>query len=131
VVDVSITDVLEHVDEVHVMTSLTGFEALMLGKRVVTYGNPFYAGWGLTVDRSLTRTGRQPGLTLEALIAATLICYPTYVSTSTGRFTTAERVLEELDNMRARSRASTERSLLLQGAVKARQFWTRLQRGPK
>ena len=33
------------------MTSLTGFDALLRGKRVVTYGQPFYAGWGLTEDR--------------------------------------------------------------------------------
>ena len=33
------------------MTSLTGSEALMREKCVVTYGQPFYAGWGLTQDR--------------------------------------------------------------------------------
>ena len=32
------------------MTSLTGFDALLRGKRVVTHGLPFYAGWGLTTD---------------------------------------------------------------------------------
>ncbi|MGJ7724790.1 capsular polysaccharide export protein, LipB/KpsS family [Escherichia coli] len=30
------------------MTSLSGFEALLHGKRVFCYGMPFYAGWGLT-----------------------------------------------------------------------------------
>ncbi|MCK7513769.1 MAG: hypothetical protein MZV70_63660 [Desulfobacterales bacterium] len=40
----------EEVDEVHTLTSLAGFEALLRGKRVVAYGQPFYAGWGLTTD---------------------------------------------------------------------------------
>ncbi len=33
-------------DEVHTLTSLTGFEALLHSKKVVGYGLPFYAGWG-------------------------------------------------------------------------------------
>ena len=32
------------------MTSLVGFEALLRNKKVYTYGLPFYAGWGLTID---------------------------------------------------------------------------------
>ena len=32
------------------MTSLAGFEALAARRRVVVYGRPFYAGWGLTDD---------------------------------------------------------------------------------
>lgn len=127
VTDVSIADVLHEVDEVHVMTSLTGFEALMLGKKVVTYGNPFYAGWGLTVDRGLTCKRRQPGLALETLIAAALIDYPTYVSKTTGRFTSAECVLEELGHMRKDPKASTKKSLLLETAVRMRLLWNMLQ----
>ena len=38
------------VDEVHVNSSLAGFEALLRGTKVSTYGVPFYAGWGLTED---------------------------------------------------------------------------------
>jgi capsular polysaccharide export protein len=83
------------VDEVHVLTSLAGFEALLRGKRVVTYGQPFYAGWGLTLDMAPPprRTRR---LTLDELVAGALILYPTYVSRTTNRFTTPERALDEL-----------------------------------
>lgn len=35
-------------------------------------------------------------LTLDALVAGALILYPTYVSRTTGRFTTPERALDEL-----------------------------------
>lgn len=79
----------------HVLTSLAGFEALLRGKKVVCYGQPFYAGWGLTVDIDpLPRRTRR--VTLDELVAATLILYPTYVSRTTGRFTTPERALDEL-----------------------------------
>lgn len=42
VTDCSIGELLSAVDEVHVLTSLAGFEALQRSKRVVTYGQPFY-----------------------------------------------------------------------------------------
>ncbi len=86
---------LEQVDEVHVLTSLAGFEALLRGRRVVAYGHPFYAGWGLTEDR-VPLPRRQRRLALDELVAGVLILYPTYVSRTSGRFTTPERALEEL-----------------------------------
>jgi capsular polysaccharide export protein len=61
------------------MTSLVGFEALLRGLPVVTYGQPFYAGWGLTVDHApLERRRRR--LTLDELVAGALHRYPRYVS---------------------------------------------------
>lgn len=42
---------LDLVEEVYVVTSGMGFEALMAGKKVHCYGMPFYAGWGLTEDQ--------------------------------------------------------------------------------
>ncbi len=70
------------VDEVHTLTSLAGFEALLRGRRVVTYGQPFYAGWGLTVDRSrIPRRSRS--ICVEELAAATLLLYPRYVDPRT------------------------------------------------
>lgn len=87
--------ILEQVDEVHTLTSLTGFEALMRGRRVVCYGQPFYAGWGLT--RDLAPIGRRRRrLSLDELVVGSLILYPAYVSRITGRFTTAERAVQEL-----------------------------------
>jgi capsular polysaccharide export protein len=46
----SYLSLLEYVDEVHVMTSLSGFESLIRNKKVINYGLPFYSGWGLTDD---------------------------------------------------------------------------------
>lgn len=102
VTDANMGQLLDEVDAVHTITSLTGFEALMRGKRVVTWGLPFYAGWGLTEDRAaadpclLRRRHRR--LSLDELVAATLILYPTYLSRASGVFTTPERALQELQS---------------------------------
>lgn len=100
VTDVCITTCLDAVDEIHTMTSLTGFEALLRGKSVTTYGMPFYAGWGLTTDHCHCprRTRR---LTLAQLVAGTLILYPRYVNPLTGQFTTPEMIVELLRRSRS------------------------------
>ena len=103
--DVAMGALLAQVDEVHTLTSLTGFEALMRGKPVVAYGMPFYAGWGLTQDPGMSAAvaaRRSRSLTLDELVAGTLILYPTYVSLETGRFTTPEGALRELLDWRDR-----------------------------
>ncbi|HWP19205.1 MAG TPA: beta-3-deoxy-D-manno-oct-2-ulosonic acid transferase [Burkholderiaceae bacterium] len=95
VTDVPIHELLEQVDEVHVLTSLAGFEALLRGKPVTTYGQPFYAGWGLTRDiEPVSRRTRR--LSLDELVAGALILYPRYASASTGKAITPEQALDEL-----------------------------------
>jgi capsular polysaccharide export protein len=68
---------------------------------VTTYGQPFYAGWGLTRDLGMSpevQARRTRRLSLDELVAATLIRYPTYVSRITRKFTTPERTLIEIQN---------------------------------
>ena len=98
----STAQILDFVDEVHVMTSLTGFEALLRHKKVYCYGQPFYAGWGLTHDRHahLRRTRR---LSLDELVAGALLLYPIYVSCQTRKRCTAEQALKELVALRRSS----------------------------
>lgn len=95
VVDFPIGELFAAVDEVHVLTSLAGFEALLRGCKVVTFGQPFYAGWGLTTDLHPVER-RQRCLSLDELVAGALILYPTYVSRRSGRYTTPENALDEL-----------------------------------
>ena len=85
--DTAMPDCLECVDEVHTISSLTGFEALLRGLSVTCYGLPFYAGWGLTVDIDaqlppkstyLERRKRDTALTLAQLLHCVLIRYPLY-----------------------------------------------------
>lgn len=99
IVNAPMDRMLRLVDEVHVMTSLAGFEALLRGRRVVTWGVPFYAGWGLTEDQQpVARRVRR--LSLDELVAGVLLLYPTYVSRRSGQFCTPEEALEELQQWR-------------------------------
>ena len=100
VVDLPIGQLFAAVDEVHVLTSLAGFEALLRGRKVVTFGQPFYAGWGLTTDMHPVAR-RQRVLSLDQLVAGVLILYPTYVSRRSGRYTTPENALDELLSWKA------------------------------
>ena len=95
VVDIIMGELLQQVDEVHTLTSLAGFEALLRGKKVVCFGQPFYAGWGLTHD-VIPVARRTRLLSLMELVAGTLILYPTYISRATGKLTTPEGALDEL-----------------------------------
>jgi capsular polysaccharide export protein len=92
--DISTAVVLTEIDEVHTLTSLAGFEALLRARRVVVYGRPFYAGWGLTSDLSGIDRGRR--LTLEELVAGALILYPRYLDPVTRLPCKPELVIERL-----------------------------------
>ena len=94
--DADIISLIEQVDEVHILSSLVGFDALLRGKKVVTYGLPFYAGWGLTEDKAANIPHRTHSVTLEMLVAATLILYPIYWDWKLMQFTTPEATVSQL-----------------------------------
>jgi len=95
VTDCNISVCLDSVDQVHTLTSLAGFEALMRGKTVFTYGRPFYAGWGLTDDRH-TITRRRRCLTLDELVYCCLIVYPRYYDWQARCFVRAADTVENM-----------------------------------
>jgi capsular polysaccharide export protein len=105
VTDVCMDEMLNQVDEVHVLTSLAGFEALLRGKDVTCYGLPFYAGWQVSRDL-LTSPRRTRHLSLDELVAGALIVYPRYVSRDSGLQTSPERVVDELSLWRAAARGN-------------------------
>jgi capsular polysaccharide export protein len=82
--DQPIMSLIDAADEVHVNTSLAGFEALLRSKPVTTYGVPFYAGWGLTADLGAVPSRRTARRSLDELVAAALIVYPRYLDPKTG-----------------------------------------------
>jgi len=90
---------LPAVDAVHTLTSLSGFEALLRGVPVTCWGQPFYAGWGLTEDRAPLSPGRR-GIprTLDELVAAALILYPRYLDPVTLLPCPPEVMMERLDD---------------------------------
>ncbi len=122
--DVSVVSCIEACDEVHTMTSLSGFDALLRGKKVVTYGQPFYAGWGLTEDRAENATAfarRQRQLTLDELVAGTLLHYPIYWDWDLKGYTTCEAVLHRIVETRDELEANGGLERLRTGFVR-RQF---------
>lgn len=92
---VSITSCLQACHEVHTMTSLSGFDALLRGKAVVVYGTPFYSGWGLTQDMmNVQRRNRK--LSLDELIAGVMLHYPIYWDWTLNGYTTCEASLRRI-----------------------------------
>lgn len=93
--NVALADLFPQIDRLCTLCSLSGFEALLRGVPVNTYGIPFYAGWGLTHDcYPLPRRQRQ--LDLATLVYCTLVLYPRYIDWQHRRLTTVECVIEQL-----------------------------------
>lgn len=93
--DADVIECIQQVDEVHTMTSLSGFEALIHGKNVFCYGMPFYAGWGLTTDEYSCER-RQRRLTIYDLLYQTLISYPTYIHPESKQCISPEMAMDWL-----------------------------------
>lgn len=99
-----ISGLLDIADEVHVNSSLAGFEALMREKRVTTYGVPFYAGWGLTQDLGPVPSRRTALRSLDELVAAVLLLYPRYLDPVSGLPCPPEVLVRRLAEPRAARR---------------------------
>ncbi|WP_298913269.1 capsular polysaccharide biosynthesis protein [uncultured Roseobacter sp.] len=120
-------DLLEQVQEVWTMTSLLGFEALIRGLPVTTWGAPFYTGWGLTRDRDDVPPRRRATPSLAGLAHATLIDYPRYLDPVTGMPCPVEIAIKRLAEEGAPGHPAGNRLLSkLQGLfASARWFWQR------
>jgi capsular polysaccharide export protein len=117
----SISSWIDMVDEIHVNTSLAGFEALLRGKPVTTHGVPFYAGWGLTRDLGDVPARRTARRSLDELVAATLLQYPRYLDPLTGLPCPAETlVLRIAEGGVSQGRGILVRLRQLQGQLKRR-----------
>ena len=87
--DVTLCQLLPKINEVHVMNSLAGFEALLRGKKVSCYGRSFYAGWGLTHDM-VPMPNRPRQLSVDELAAGAMFCFPRYMNRLAGKVTTTD-----------------------------------------
>lgn len=121
---VSTGQLLSQVDELHTMTSLMGFEALLRGSRVVCHGLPFYAGWGLTEDR-LPCPRRQRRLTIDELVHGALIAYPRYFDFQANCFIEPEQAVDALAALSREGRSTPHwrRKVLRSGLL----FWLKLK----
>lgn len=93
---------LEPAQAVYTVTSQMGFEALLWGRSVRTFGMPFYAGWGLTRDELAppTRRAAARDASLDDLVYAALVQYPRYIDPDTGRRCEVERLIDWMARQR-------------------------------
>ena len=93
--DCAIKELMVKVKHLYTVTSQLGFEGLLYGVSVHCYGMPFYAGWGLTLDKQ-TCVRRSTSLSLPQLVAAALIKYPCYVDPQTDEICEVEVIIDWL-----------------------------------
>lgn len=74
--------VIEVSDKVYVCSSQFGFEALMAGKEVHIWGSPYYAGWGLGIQRKTSPAidRRSKKHTLEEVFVSAYINFSRYIN---------------------------------------------------
>ena len=87
---------LEGAIAVYTVSSQLGFEAILAGHKPRVFGQPFYAGWGLTEDEDPVAR-RQRKLTRPQLFSAAMFLYPTWYDPFTDRLCELERVIDTLE----------------------------------
>ena len=81
---------------VYTVSSQMGFEAILAGHKPQVWGQPFYAGWGLTHDRTPPpRRGRS--LTRNQLFAAAMILVPIWYDPCRDRLCSFEDALDQME----------------------------------
>ncbi len=95
---------LEGAVAVYTLSSQFGFEAILAGHRPRVFGQPFYAGWGLTQDEDPVPR-RERRLTRPQLFAAAMMLYPVWYDPYRDRLCELE---DALDTMEAEARAWRE-----------------------
>jgi len=98
---------IEGAEAVYAVTSQIGFEGLLWGKPVRTFGMPFYGGWGLTRDELPAPARRQP-VPLENLVHAALVDYPRYLDPETGKRCEPERLIDWMGAQRRELRGTRD-----------------------
>jgi capsular polysaccharide export protein len=87
---------LEGAGRVYTVSSQLGFEAILHGHRPQVFGQPFYAGWGLSDDRHpLQRRTRR--LTAEELFAGAMILAPLWYDPCRDRLCDLGQVIDQLE----------------------------------
>jgi capsular polysaccharide export protein len=97
--EVNIDSIIDRCSIIHTVSSQVGFEGLLRGKKVITHGMPFYAGWGLTEDR-LPPQRRSQKRTIEDLFHVACLDLSVYVDAGTGKHIEMEEAIDMVLKMR-------------------------------
>lgn len=93
---------LKQFSKVYTKTSGMGFEALLVGCKCVCFGMPFYAGWGVTIDKSKCAR-RIKKRSIVEIFAAAYILYTRYYNPYKKRpsniFDTIEEIIIQRKNV--------------------------------
>jgi capsular polysaccharide export protein len=81
---------------VYTVSSLMGFEAILADHKPRIFGQPFYAGWGLTQDENAPAR-RERKLTRVQLFAVSHLLAPTYYDPCRDRICEFEDTLDQLE----------------------------------
>jgi capsular polysaccharide export protein len=88
---------LEGAIAVYTVSSQLGFEAILAGHRPRVFGQPFYAGWGLTEDERPLARRMQRRLTRAQIAAAAMILAPVWHDPCRDRLCSFEEAVDQLE----------------------------------
>lgn len=86
---------LEGATAVYTVASQMGFEAILAGHRPRVFGQPFYAGWGLSADEN-PPPRRSRVLTRVQLFALAMLVYPVWYDPLRDQLCTFDEVLDQM-----------------------------------
>lgn len=105
--DCDVTSILDSCHAVYTVSSQVSFEALLRDKKVVTFGMPFYSGWGLTDDRQKIRR-RTQARTIEELFHTACIRLSVYYDPRTRKLIEIEGAFDLIREMRNEDRQALQ-----------------------
>ncbi|WP_295533973.1 capsular polysaccharide biosynthesis protein [uncultured Thioclava sp.] len=87
---------LEGAIAVYTVSSLMGYEAILAGHKPRVFGQPFYAGWGLTLDENPVAR-RERKVTRAQIFAVSHILAPTWFDPCRGQICSFEAAVDHLE----------------------------------
>ena len=87
---------LEGASAVYAVSSQLGYEAVLAGHRPRLFGQPFYAGWGLTEDEAPLPPDRRGRASPQTLFAASHLLAPVWYEPCRDRLTDFDGALHQL-----------------------------------
>lgn len=95
--EVSPWRLLENAHAVYAVSSQLGYEAVLAGHRPRLFGQPFYAGWGLSQDEIPLPPGRRGPASAGALFAASHLLAPVWYDPCRDRLTGFDGAVDQLE----------------------------------